>query len=252
VILIAADVVPLASGVRGASKAIRVGSQSFIAIGAGARIINGAKEALEGTATTATGVDVVVAVLEGTAYTLTRARVKLRISGDRPPGDVVDLMSVLHTNPKSKTPRPIIVADEASAKRLAAFFKGKRSAQDIMKNGLTPEELLEIIDANLAAVRARVSQEKIKGRYQDGLPAADSKVTPDRLDFDPSDADYWEAGKVLEKRDAASGRVYQRRMFVKDKLGEKIIVDLDLTNHMLAGHKSPHYHVYRYVSGSWS
>ena len=251
VLLIAADLVPLAGSVRNASKTVRIGSQTFIAIGAGARIVNGVKDTLEGKANLGTAVDVIVAVVEGTVYTMSRVRLKLSVKGKQRPTDVVELMSILNTKPNARTPRPILPADDESAKRLAAYFK-QRTAADIKARGLTPEELIQLLDANPNAVRAQVSRSRIKGRYKDGLPASADNVTPSRLDFDTSDASYWQAGKVLDKVDEGTGRIYQKRVFAKDLKGEKIIIDIDLSDHLHGAHKAPHYHIYRWKSGNWS
>jgi hypothetical protein len=153
-ILIAADIVPVASSIRGASRTVKTGANSFIAIGAGARIVNGIKEAADGKANLGTGIDVGIAVIEGTLYALTHVNLKMRVRGVDKLEDATDLLKMIDDAPGGLGgQRTITVADDASAEELARFFKGKRSADDIKAKGLTKDELLELIVANPAAVR---------------------------------------------------------------------------------------------------
>jgi hypothetical protein len=156
VILIAADLVPMAGSVRNASKTVRVGSQSFVAIGAGARIVNGIKQGAEGQANLGTGIDVAVAIIEGTVYALSHVNVKLRLRPGQKLDESADLLRMLDETPNV---RPVQVADDASAEKLAAFFNGKRTAKDIKDRGLTADELLELIEANPQAVKAKMASE---------------------------------------------------------------------------------------------
>jgi hypothetical protein len=158
-ILIAADAIPLASGVRGLSRTVRAGAQSFVVIGAGARIINGIKETLEGKADLGTGIDVGVAVIEGTLYALSHVKLQLRVRNVDKLDDTVDLMKMLDDVPGGRS--AVGVADDASAEELARFFKGKRSAADIKAKGLTSDELLELIEANPAAVKTKAAAAKL-------------------------------------------------------------------------------------------
>ena len=155
-ILIAADAVPLLGSVRGVSRTVRAGAQSFVVIGAGARIVNGIKDTLEGEANLGTGIDVGVALIEGTLYALSHVKLKLRLRGTDKLDDTTDLLRMIDDVPPGGR-SAVNVADDASAEELARFFKGRRSAADIKAKGLTSDELLELIDANPAAVKAKAA-----------------------------------------------------------------------------------------------
>lgn len=165
-ILIAADLVPMAGAVRNASKTVRVGSQSFVAIGAGTRIAKGIEQAATGKADLGTGIDVAVAVIEGTVYALSHVNLKLRLRPGDKLDDTADLLRMLE--PDAPGARAVAVADEASAERLAAFFKNKRTAGDIKQNGLTRDELLELVEADPQAVKARAAE---AGKGELDIPA---------------------------------------------------------------------------------
>jgi hypothetical protein len=166
-ILIAADLVPMAGAVRNASKTVRVGSQSFVAIGAGARIVNGIKQTAEGQGNLGTGIDVGVAIIEGTVYALAHVNLKLRLRPGNKLDDSADLLRMLDASDGPNV-RPIHVADDASAEKLAAFFKGKRTAADIKQRGLTPDELLELIESNPQAVKAKMAADVPPTGKKDG------------------------------------------------------------------------------------
>ena len=165
-ILIAADLVPMAGAIRNASKTVRVGSQSFIAIGAGTRIVNGIKQAAEGKADLGTGIDVGIAMIEGTLYALSHVNLKLRLRPGDKLDDTADLLRMLE--PDAPGLRAVQVADDASAEKLAAFFKNKRTAKDIKDRGLTPDELLELVEANPQAVKAKAHE---AGKGELDIPA---------------------------------------------------------------------------------
>jgi len=62
----------------------------------------------------------------------------------------------------------------------------------------------------------------------------------------------WEAGRVEFKMDIENGRVYQKRMHVQTPEGERLVIDIDYTDHNHGAHVAPHYHIYRWKNGGWS
>lgn len=173
VILILADSVPLASSVKNASRIIRSGSQSFLAIGATTRIVDGIKTSIEGRAGFGTAVDITFGLVEGTLYAFSRVRVKLKLNGTNQTGDVAELISDLTKNGNLQNGNlqqkgTIAISDDQSAKVLSEFFGGRRSATDIRQNGLTPDELIQLTSANPAQTRAQV---RAAARQADDIPA---------------------------------------------------------------------------------
>jgi hypothetical protein len=87
--------------------------------------------------------------------------------------------------------------------------------------------------------------------YQDGTPVYDGDIVPDRLGT-PTRYDDWSRGTVEEKMDVRNNRVYQRRVHVETPDGERLIIDIDFTNHGRSDHAPEHFHIYRWKGGSWS
>ncbi len=74
--------------------------------------------------------------------------------------------------------------------------------------------------------------------------------------FRPTDAiDQWnpkEEPKV--KIDTTTGKIYQYRVYayaMVEGQKEPLLIDTDYSNHGVAGHNAPHYHVYRIIDDKW-
>jgi hypothetical protein len=155
-LLLVSDAIPLLGSVRNASRMVRAGSQSFIVVGAGTRIVDGIKTSLEGNAGLGTGVDVSFAVIESTLYAISRVKVRVRLSGTAASSEVSDVISDIARNGDLNAYGQILVPDEASARRLAEVLASGRSAADIRSRGLTPDELIELIAANPNQTRTQI------------------------------------------------------------------------------------------------
>ena len=188
-----------------------------MAIGAGARIVNGIKQASEGTADLGTGIDIGVAMIEGTLYALSHVNLKLRVRGTDTLDDTADLLRMLDDVPPGSGPRAVAVGDDASAEVLAKFFQG-RSAAQIKATGLTPDELLKLIDANPQAVKRRAVAALAE------VPAA----RPGKLDLDAALAALPDA-KPYGKMDKLAE--YMRKRNVEVAWGEKGSEVLDALEH---------------------
>lgn len=91
----------------------------------------------------------------------------------------------------------------------------------------------------------------VRGYYEDGTPAYDGKIEPSKLQNIAKESE-WKIGHEEVKMDVGNGRVYQRRIHAETSEGEKLVIDIDYTNHGRGDHPAPHYHIYRYKGGSWS
>ena len=98
---------------------------------------------------------------------------------------------------------------------------------------------------------AHIPKDQVRGRYSDGTIAKKGDIQPDSLKMIEK-ADQWEAGRRETKMDVGNNRVYQERIHAQTPDGEKIIIDIDHTDHGRADHPTPHFHVYRIKSNSWS
>ncbi|UHA73454.1 hypothetical protein [Paenibacillus sp. 481] len=121
----------------------------------------------------------------------------------------------------------------------------------------TPAELIQVMrDLGFSDKLIRqLFPDSPSGFFEDGTPSYRHSIIPGRLD-NPQTSKLPDDGLPDVKYDTESGRLYQYRMFVKDQDEENLMVDMDLTEHGMAGHTSPHYHLYRWIDkesgeGEW-
>ena len=112
------------------------------------------------------------------------------------------------------------------------------------------------------AVR-EVIPDSVAGRHHDGDVSYSRSVMPRNRGVDELEA-TWDPARPPElKVDVETGRVYQYRlcarlpprdggaMAAEVPAEDKVILDVDCSNHDITGHPSPHYHVYRWLAGKW-
>ncbi len=121
--------------------------------------------------------------------------------------------------------------------------------------GLSPDELQQMAKLARSHPKALARPERsvkpganpedpsqLKGTYSDGTQAWHGSVE-DKLGT-PKAGD-WVENQVLHKWDHHNHRPYQVRVFTRTPEGQKVAIDIDLTEHNMPHvHKAPHYHVY--------
>lgn len=99
--------------------------------------------------------------------------------------------------------------------------------------------------------------DQVRGNYDDsGGPAVFSRdLDIDRLAEIEAlgEAEWDRLAQPEEKKDSRNNRTYQRRMRALDSAtNEKLVIDIDFTDHGIAGHRAPHHHIYRLVGDKWN
>ena len=181
-----------------------------------------------------------------------------------------DMVSYGHLGRVMKfSARDYTVSEEQIAfvrKRMVELIRGARTDDEMGATKLsnilesarerTPAELIEVL-RKLGFSDKLIRQlfpDSPSGFYEDGTPNFKHSVLPGRLD-NPQTNKLPNDGLPDVKFDAETGRLYQYRMYVQDQDSEDLIVDMDMTDHSMEGHTSPHYHLYRWIgdekSGEW-
>jgi hypothetical protein len=119
----------------------------------------------------------------------------------------------------------------------------------------TPMELVEVmqrLNFPLASIRM-VYPDTVAGAFADQKLALSRDVSPRFRAVGPvSDWDPAAAPKV--KVDTSTGRIYQYRVYAYAAGAggeEKLLIDVDYSDHAVPGHPAPHYHVYRAIGDTW-
>lgn len=99
--------------------------------------------------------------------------------------------------------------------------------------------------------------DQVRGNYDDSSgPAVFSRdLDIDRLAEIETlgEAEWDRLAQPEEKKDGRNNRTYQRRMRALDSATkEKLVIDIDFTDHGIAGHRAPHHHIYRLVGDKWN
>lgn len=138
------------------------------------------------------------------------------------------------------------IEDQDRAVKLRALLLYKTDIE-------TPEELVALMrrfQFPAEAIRL-ILPDSVAGQFDQVNAAHDRDVMPRNRGL--PDAPH-ALGDLLPalKVDTAQGRIYQYRVEVKapkldvEQEDEQILIDIDATNHDVAGHPSPHYHIYRW------
>ncbi|KYF93056.1 hypothetical protein BE20_10315 [Sorangium cellulosum] len=117
----------------------------------------------------------------------------------------------------------------------------------------SPDELLETMEVlgfPRGAMHRLIPDEKA-GRFDDESFAYDHDILPRWRDTPDNDARDYPLGAPEMKVDVATGRIYQYRFHAllpprPGQAAERVIIDVDLSDHNQPGHNAPHYHVYRW------
>ncbi|WP_437280983.1 hypothetical protein WME90_10615 [Sorangium sp. So ce375] len=116
----------------------------------------------------------------------------------------------------------------------------------------SPEHLIEVMEV-LGFPREAIRQllpDDVAGRFDDRGEAFGRDILP-RQRRTPRDEASWDPSSGPEmKVDIDTGRIYQYRVHATakepGKADERVIIDVDLSDHNMIGHSAPHYHVYRW------
>lgn len=119
-------------------------------------------------------------------------------------------------------------------------FKAPMEVVDVMQRLNFPPEAIQM-----------VYPDNVAGRFKDGVTAFNRAVTPRLRALGPVEAFDPTAAPVV-KVDRYTGRIYQYRIYAHAQgRKERLLLDVDYTDHDVPGHPSPHYHIYRVVDGRW-
>ncbi|WP_437607051.1 hypothetical protein WMF20_40100 [Sorangium sp. So ce834] len=112
-------------------------------------------------------------------------------------------------------------------------------------------ETMEVLGFSPGAIRELIPDE-VAGRFDDESLAYEHDILPRWRDTPDDDARDYPLGAPEMKIDIATGRIYQYRFHAllppqqPGHAEERVIIDVDLSDHNQAGHNAPHYHVYRW------
>ncbi|KYF74902.1 hypothetical protein BE17_50565 [Sorangium cellulosum] len=118
----------------------------------------------------------------------------------------------------------------------------------------SPEQLIETMEVlgfSPGAIRELIPDE-VAGRLDDESLAYERDILPRWRDTPGDDAEGYPLAAPEMKVDIATGRIYQYRFHAvappqqEGQPAERVIIDVDLSDHNQPGHNAPHYHVYRW------
>ncbi|XXY15653.1 hypothetical protein WME88_46185 [Sorangium sp. So ce216] len=118
----------------------------------------------------------------------------------------------------------------------------------------SPEQLIETMEVlgfSPGAIRELIPDE-VAGRLDDESFAYERDILPRWRDTPGDDASGHPLAAPEMKVDIATGRIYQYRFHAmappqqEGQPAERVIIDVDLSDHNQPGHNAPHYHVYRW------
>lgn len=119
----------------------------------------------------------------------------------------------------------------------------------------TPMELVDVMRRLNFPPKAiqMVYPDTVAGAFQDRQLAYSRHVSPRYRSTGPVSAWNPKAAPKV-KVDTITGRIYQYRVYAYAKVKkaeERLLIDVDYSDHGVKGHPSPHYHVYRIIDGVW-
>ncbi|WP_198115491.1 hypothetical protein [Massilia rhizosphaerae] len=117
----------------------------------------------------------------------------------------------------------------------------------------TPVEIMQTMTKlgfSDRAIRA-LFPDSVAGLAADRTPAFERNVVPRRLDNPKTEDDVVPGAAPQVKIDDEHGGVYQYRVFARtEDPEERLMIDIDFTDHDLPGHRAQHHHIYRWKASS--
>ncbi|WP_437658373.1 hypothetical protein [Sorangium sp. So ce1182] len=111
-------------------------------------------------------------------------------------------------------------------------------------------EIMRVLGFSPQAIRELIPDD-VAGRFDDESLAYENDVLPRWRETPDDDGAGYPLAAPEMKIDLATGRIYQYRFHAiapqqEGQAGERVIIDVDLSDHNQPGHHAPHYHVYRW------
>ncbi|WP_437645653.1 hypothetical protein [Sorangium sp. So ce362] len=111
-------------------------------------------------------------------------------------------------------------------------------------------EIMQVLGFSPQAIR-EIIPDDVAGRFDDESLAYENDVLPRWRETPDDDGTGYPLAAPEMKIDLATGRIYQYRFHAiapqqEEQAGERVIIDVDLSDHNQPGHHAPHYHVYRW------